>query len=206
MTAIAALNDVMPLVCFAGHRPLARAIAPVRPATSERRCQQPWPRSSSLPNPSPSGPPAVCSVSNKVIAISRTDRPHRPNPHRARPTSTLHPRGFVPWRFADAGPGLHHAVRDQPASATLHRCGPCRDTAADIRASAMLLAGVGLPPCAATLRPWATNPDAPGKCCPVVITSALCGYHIGAYNRVHITEGAYDLWRLARAVGEAIQQ
>jgi hypothetical protein len=86
MTAIAALNDVMPLVCFAGHRPLARAIAPVRPATSERRCQQPWPRSSSLPNPSPSGPPAVCSVSNKVIAISRTDRPHRPNPHRARPT------------------------------------------------------------------------------------------------------------------------
>jgi hypothetical protein len=76
----------MPPVCFAGHRPLAMAIAPVRPATSEQRCQQPWPRSSSLTNPSPSRPPAVCSVSNKVIAISRTDRPRRPNPHRARPT------------------------------------------------------------------------------------------------------------------------
>jgi hypothetical protein len=65
----------------------------------------------------------------------------------------------------------------------------------------MLLRCVGLPPCAATLRPWATNPDAPGKRCPVVITSALCGYHLVHITEVHITEGTSHLWRLDRAVG-----
>jgi hypothetical protein len=86
------------------------AIALVRPATSEQRCPQPWPRSFSLTNPSRSRPPAVCSVPNKVIAITRADRPHRSNSHRARPTlDTPSPR-VCPRQLADARPG---AVRGQ---------------------------------------------------------------------------------------------
>jgi hypothetical protein len=51
--------------------------------------------------------------------------PQRPNRHRQRRTlRASSPRGFLPWRLADASPRARGNVRDGPASATRHRNGP----------------------------------------------------------------------------------
>src|SRR5882672_5827767 len=59
-----------------------------------------------------------CHVAKVVLAFSRDSR-QIPIASDAPPRHTS--RGFLPWRFADAGPGARRSTFMGPASANLHK-------------------------------------------------------------------------------------
>src|SRR6266403_515845 len=62
-----------------------------------------------------------CHIAKVVLTI-RHDSRQIPIASDARPFHTS--RGFLPWRFAYAGPGARRTTFMGPASANLHKSGP----------------------------------------------------------------------------------
>jgi hypothetical protein len=100
------------------------ALAPPRIAIASfnlRRLTPVLPIAIGRPNPSPHRPLPKEAVNARRLQTAAAEIPIAPDAP-PRPTS----RGFLPWRFADAGPRVRRATFMGPASENLHRNGPER--------------------------------------------------------------------------------
>src|SRR5882757_9230543 len=70
-----------------------------------------------------------CHIAKVVLTIRHDSRQI---PLAARHHHTFPHRGFLHWRFADAGPGARRATVMGPASANLHKSGTSKAAARDI--------------------------------------------------------------------------